>query len=98
MGLDITDRGALEKIIEARIQEIPKLLQIFRTEEIKSRLQISYPEEFCYGNMHGRIFGEFTVYYFSTHKITMPDDDVKELGEILEKRSREIKDAIFNCG
>ena len=98
MGLDATDRGVLEKIIDHGIEKIPELLPVFRTSEIKSRFQITNPEEFCYGHVHGRIFAEFAAHYAVTHGDIVPDDEMNEVGNILEKRSKEIKNAIFNCG
>jgi len=98
MGLDYTDRGALEKIIEHGIEKIPELLPFFRDSQTKSRFQITNSEEFCYGHIQGRIFTEFASYYVTTHGRILSDDEIKEFGEILEKRSRDIKTAIFNCG
>jgi len=98
VSLDTTDRGTLEKIIEHGIEKIPTLLQSFRTQETKARFQIINPEEFCYGHIHGRIFAEFAAHYVITHGKNMSDDEVTEVGEVLERRSKDIKIAIFNCG
>ena len=98
MGLDYTDRGVFEKIIDHGIKTIPDLLPSFRDTQTKSKFQITNPEEFCYGHITGRIFAEFASYYVTTHGKMISNDEIKEIGEILEKRSRDIKTAIFNCG
>jgi hypothetical protein len=99
MSLDYTDRGILEKIIEHEIENIPIFLSKFRDLRIKSEYQITNPEEFCYGRTYGTIIARFEAYYSSNHNAnTISDKVMKELGEIVQKHLRDIKDAIFNCG
>ena len=100
MSLDYTDRGVLEKLIEYEINQVPILIETFRDPETKTRLQITNPEEFCYGYIHGSIIRGFIAHYLDRHKDIQIISDVimKEMGKIIQKRSREIKDGIFNCG
>lgn len=98
MGLNDNDRVTIEKTIDHAIQEIPKLIQTFRNQETKKHYQITTPDEFTYGFIHGKIITMFSAQFVVTHNRELNDHEFAELAQILQRRSRELKDAIFNCG
>jgi len=98
LGLDLSDRGALERIIEIRIEEIPDIMRVFRNQDIRERHQIRNADEFAYGYIYGKIIATFEAHMITTHQKEMSQDKVNEMFSITEKRTKEIKDAIYKCG
>lgn len=96
MGLDPTTRGVVEQIIDDHIKTIPRYVQEFRA--IKPALQIKEESDFVYGMIWGQIVSNVTVHYMYTLKRQPSPEEMKEASDIILKRSREIRDAIFNAG
>jgi len=99
MGLDATDRGLLEKHIDAQIKGIPALMKTMRSSEVKKFLQIKDESEVVFGMVLGGILEKFYFYYTVSKFVQqVPLDAMFEVIDIVMKRSAEIKDAIFKCG
>ena len=96
MTLDANSRGALESIIDGVIKQTPSLVETFR--KAKSRMQITNESDYVFGLESGVIFGSFTALLISL-KNRQPDlEELDQIMDILIRRSREIRDAIFNIG
>lgn len=98
MVLDLTDRGAIERIIEVRIGEIRDIMTMFRKQSVREQNQIRDADEFAYGYVYGKIIASCEALLIHSYDRTMRQDEIDEMFEIMEKRSREIKDAIYQCG
>lgn len=98
MGFDLHDRGAIEKIIEIRIEEIPDIVKVFRNELERKQKQIRNADEFVYGYVFGKIIATFEAHIIERHHREMTQSEVDEMFQIAEKRMREIRDSILNCG
>jgi len=77
---------------------MPEIIQIFRSDKIKHEYQIKNPDEFTYGYIHGKIMTLFSASYVTTHENPLGDEQFIEIRDVLKRRSRDIKEAIFNCG
>ena len=99
MGLKGEDRGMLEKIIDQQVSSIGKHVKIWRSPEYQKLYQIKDPDDFAYGHAQGSIITKFETYYgLVYHNKNPTDDEIDEIAEIILKRSREIKEAIFKSG
>lgn len=96
MGLDEISRGILEKEIDAVIREIPEEVRTFR--QLKSLFQIKEEADFVYGLAIGHILYPFILSYFATYGRKPTPAEYDEIRQIIIKRSREIREAIFNTG
>lgn len=99
MGLDPTDRGLLEKHIDAQIKGIPALMKTMRSSEMKKFLQVKDESEVVFGMVLGAVLEKFYFYYtLSKFSQQVPLDIMVEIIDIVMRRAAEIKDAIFKCG
>jgi len=98
VALDNEDRAFLEKTIDSTIRQVPGLMKLVRVEEYQRLLQYKDGGDVVLGFAIGMIYGGF-VQYFITRQQRQPNpDEVSEANEVIFRRTREIKDAIFKCG
>jgi len=96
--LDDNDRGFLENLIDKQIQGVEDIVSIARNENNKKEWQIQNDGDFTLGWALGVIFNDFALYYSQFHKAYMDQEQVNQAINIISKRIREIKEAIFKCG
>jgi len=86
-------RGKVEKIIDEVISGIPKNVDMARTISAAKEFQIKNPDDFALGIAWGVILRAISECY-----VTMYDRVPSEVSDIVIKRTKEIKEAIFKCG
>lgn len=98
MGLDQTDRGYLEKMIDTKITFIPQFISYARQEEIIKNTQLQSEDDFVLGIIVGSIFENFSTYFIQIHGKEATDEQMNEQSDVVFKRMRDMKEAIFQCG
>jgi len=98
MVLDEHDRGFLENLIDREIKEVPSTMQLARTPLYQKEWQIKSAADLVLGWTIGVIFTQFGMYYINLHKGILPQEDLDQSVDIVTKRVREIREAIFKCG
>jgi len=98
MVLDAEMRGNLEKVIDNAISKIPKTVDMARTVTAVRELQIKNPDDFALGLAWGDIIRAFSERYALKHSGLPSEEETSEISDIVMKRTKEIKEAIFKCG
>ncbi len=98
MVLDSRDRGYLENLIDNEIKEVPNTMEIARAPRYQKEWQIQSDVDLVLGWTVGVIFTRFGSYYANFHNENLALEDLDQAVDIVIKRVREIKEAIFNCG
>jgi len=99
MGLSFSERGFLEKIIDAQVKSMQSDMKLYRMPEVKQLLQIKNEEDFAYGVAVGRILTKFEDMFVSYRPGKKPlEDELNEGLDIIIKRLRDLKDSIFESG
>jgi len=98
MTLSNEDRGFLEKRIDSEVKDIANTIGIARNEVNKKEWQIENDGDFALGWALASVYSDFSHYYSLSHKGNPEREDVDQAVEIITKRIREIKEAIFKCG
>ena len=98
MVLDGYDGGYLENLIDMEIKGVPSTMEIARAPRYQKEWQIQSDVDLVLGCTVGAIFTGFSMYYVNLHKETLPLEDLDQAVDIVIKRVREIKEAIFKCG
>ena len=98
MGLDQMDRGYLEKMIDSKIAFIPDFVHLARQEEIRKFSQLQSEDDFVFGLILGSIHENFSNYFTKKHGLMPTDEQMIEQTDVISKRMRDIKEAIFQCG
>jgi len=98
VALDNDDRAYLEKTIDRTIIQVPSIVRMSRFENYQKHAQYKDADDFVLGFATGAIYGGFSEYFVARHQRMTNDDEVTEVNQVVLRRMREIKDAIFNCG
>ena len=98
MPLDDEDRAFLEKTIDTIIKQVPGLVHMARNEEYQKYAQYKEVDDFVLGIATGMIYGAFVQNFVATHQRQHTEDEVAEGNQVILRRMREIKEAIFKCG
>jgi len=98
MPLDNEDRAYLEKTIDRTVKQVPDIVQMSRDEGYQKHAQIKEVDDFVLGIATGVIYGGFVEYFVARQQRQVNDDEIAEANQVILRRMREIKDAIFNCG
>ena len=98
MALDNDDRAYLEKTIDTTVGQVPGIVQMARDEGYQKHAQIKEADDFVLGFATGIIYGRFVQYFVAIHRRQLSDEETTEGNQVILRRMREIKDAIFNCG
>ncbi|GEM_PF-1704153 len=98
MTLNHADRAYLEKDFTQFLEQIPSIVQLSRTEDYKKSIQFIEADDFVLGFANGMLWGGFVHYFIGKYMRELDDDETKEFFEILHRRNRVIKEAIFKCG
>jgi len=98
MALSNEERGFLEKRIDDEIKGMKATIDIARSENNRKEWQILNDADFALGWALGTIFNDFSHYISSIHQKRIDQVDIEQAIEIITKRVREIKEAIFKCG
>jgi len=98
MVLDAEDRGYLEKLIDSEIKGVPETMEIARMPRYQKEWQIQNDADLVLGWTVGAVFSAFSMYYTNLHQEATSTKDLEEVVDIMMKRVREIKEAIFKCG
>lgn len=98
MNLNSEARGALEKIIDDAIKGIPQQVSLFRRQSMKSELHLTKEEDFVLGMTWGSIMSIFIGRQMIQYQRLMMQNEKEEMLAIILKRTREMRDAIFNVG
>ena len=98
MALDDEDRVFLEKTIDTIIKQVPDLVKMARVEEYKEFVQYKDEGDLVLGLALGMIYGAFVQYFVTRQQRQANPDEVSGANQVIFRRMREIKDAIFNCG
>jgi len=96
MALDDEDRVFLEKTII--IKQVPDLVKMARVEEYKIFVQYKDEGDLVLGLALGMIYGAFVQYFVTRQQRQANSDEVSGANQVIFRRMREIKDAIFKCG
>jgi hypothetical protein len=97
MSLNDYLRGIVERYIDDGIQSVPVLVQVYRQHASKE-LGITTMEDYIFGFIHGWILAQFVNTYRSLYSQLPPLDIQQQVGAIIFRRSREIRDAIYRQG
>ena len=98
MVLDEEMRGILEKVIDHTISKIPKIVDMARTVSAIRELQIKNPDDFVLGLAWGDIIRAFSERFALKRSGVPSEEETGEISNIVMKRTKEIKEAIFKCG
>ena len=98
MVLNEQMRGSLEKTIDHTILKIPKIVRMARTVSAAKEFQVKNPDDFALGLAWGYIIRAFSVHYATKYHGMPSEEEMNELSDIVIKRTKEIKEAIFKCG
>jgi len=98
VALDNEDRAFLEKTIDSIINQVPAIMTMTRTEEYKKFIQYKHEWDVVLALAMGMIYGVLTQYFITRHERTTNPDETSESNQVIFRRTREIKDAIFKCG
>ena len=98
MPLDNEDRAYLEKTIDMTVKQVPDIVTMSRDEGYQKHAQIKEVDDFVLGIATGMIYGAFIQYFVTRQQRQPAEDEVAEANQVILRRMREIKDAIFNCG
>jgi len=98
VALDNEDRAFLEKTIDSIINQVPTIMTMARTEEYKKFFQYKDERGVVLALAMGMIYGGFVQYFITRHERNINPDETGETNGVILRRTREIKDAIFNCG
>ena len=98
MPLDSEDRAYLEKTIDSTIRQVPTMMKLVRMEEYQKLVNVKEPADLALGFATGIIFGGFVEYFVTRHQRESNPDEISEVNEVIFRRTREIKEAIFKCG
>jgi hypothetical protein len=98
MVLDSKNRGMLEKEVDNTIDAIPIFIRKYRNSTMKARLQYGDETDFVFGFKWGKIIFTFIHNFWIRNRRFPTKHEVEEIHLIVEKRTREIKEAIFQSG
>jgi hypothetical protein len=98
MVLDSKHRGILEKEIDNTIQAIPIFVKKYRDITMKARLQYRDEADFVLGFACGKIIFTYIHNFWIKNRRFPSKDEVEDMHLIIERRIREIKEAIFRTG
>ncbi|MFQ5969846.1 MAG: hypothetical protein ACE5J2_05070 [Nitrososphaerales archaeon] len=98
MALDTVDRGMLQRMIDDAIEDIDAWIQFSRRPEQKSRLQLKEEGDFVLGLTWGRVLGTFTANFAISHRRRLNSEEQHDLYDAVNKRTGEIRKAIFKSG
>jgi len=98
VALDNEDRAFLEKTIDSIINQVPTIMTMVRTEEYKKFIQYKDEWDVVLALAMGMIYGVLTQYFITRHERNTNPDETSESNQVILRRTREIKDAIFKCG
>jgi hypothetical protein len=97
MALNHADRAFLEEDFAQFLEQIPSLVLLSRTENYKMSIQSNGADDFVLGFTNGMLWVGFINYFAGRHMRELAEDETREFFEILHKRNRVIKEAIFKC-
>src|SRR5262245_38945729 len=97
MPLDMRERGALESSIDSAVRGMPGFCRVFRT-FLPRELSVKEFEDYAIGFAHEYIVASFNSFYVNVHSQPVHKEIAVEVLQIIYKRSRELKDAIFSAG
>ncbi len=98
MGLSVTERGFLDKMIDKEIAQIPSHVRRCRDPQTKAKFQLKEPDDFVFGIAFGSIMSDFTTYHSMIYNRSLTQEEMEEAVSVINKRMVEIRNAIFNCG
>lgn len=97
MPLNEILRGVLERSIDEGIAGIPTLITTCRQGN-PTQTGIKTIEDYIFGLVQGKILGQFGAIYKMVYSQNPTPDIAQEVIDILFRRSREIREAIFRQG
>ncbi len=97
MTLNQADREFLEKDFAQFLEQIPSLVLLSRTENYKMSIQSNGADDFVLGFTNGMLWVGFINYFAGRYMRELAEDETREFFEILHRRNRVIKEAIFKC-
>ena len=97
MPLDNYGRGLREKSIDETIPIIPTFVERLRN-NIPEDFMIQKMEDYVFGFVKGLIIGNFLGTYGSAYFPKPLPDLMDEIGEVMARRARDIREAIFKAG
>jgi hypothetical protein len=89
-------RGHVDRAIDISIQSIPQTLKNIR--KMKESLHLKEEENYIFGLATGYVIGTFEAFYRLVYLKSPSAEDSFEVIQIILRRSRDIKDAIFSAG
>ena len=98
MSLDVEMRGHLEKIIDSVILTISGGVELARAVTKAKEFQIENSDDFTVGLAWGEIITEFSGLYVTKYGRRPSEEEISQASDIVIKRTKEIKEAIFKCG
>lgn len=97
MPLNQILRGILEIYIDEGIANIPTLVTACRQGN-PTQTGIITIEDYIFGLVHGMVIGKFVTTYKNLYSENPSPDINQEVTSIIFRRSKEIRDAIFDQG
>ncbi|MCH8915326.1 MAG: hypothetical protein IIA82_05730 [Thaumarchaeota archaeon] len=98
MPLTNEERGQLEKSIDIEISRLKRTVDFARVAMKNKEWGVQNDSDFVLGWSLGSIISDFSHNISYTRQVNPPQEDINEGVDIISKRVREIKEAIFKCG
>ena len=92
------ERGNLEEFIDIARDGVPETMQEFRDKDVKKFLFMENENDFVLGYSMARIFYGYTMSFVPRNNRALTEQEKAEVIDIILKRTKEIKEAIHNCG
>jgi hypothetical protein len=99
MVLSNEARGVLETHIDNALLTVPQLLQYFRDQENQKSMHYKEPEDVVFGYVWGYVTAAFLpMLYPELQRGVLTQENLVEARNMIHKRSKEIRDRIFDVG
>ena len=98
MVLDSRNKGILEKEIDNTISTIPIFVKKYRDTTMKERLKYKDEADFVLGFVWGKIIFTYIHNFWIKNRRFPSKDEMEEIHLIIERRTREMREAIFHSG
>lgn len=98
MSLDERARGELEHLIDFNIQNVPMLVKSLFSPQTRAEWQIQNQNDFLTGYVVGIIRQGYIDFFNRVYERLPNQQELLEINDIIYRRTRDIREAIFKVG
>lgn len=98
MSLDYTTRGIVEQEVENAINDIPDMMELYRQPNKRSLYQYKDESDFILGLSLGRVLFVTICNFKIKFLRSASSEEVAEIRKIIDRRTPELREAIFRVG